>query len=324
MPRTRFTELVGCDVPVQLAPMGAICTPELVAAVTSAGAMGMASLPGAPAPAVVAWLEAIAAVTSGPFGFNVLIPFLDREVVDAAASRCRLVDFYHGAIDASLVAQVHEAGALAGWQVGSLDDARAAVDAGCDVVVVRGVEGGGRMHGSRHLWPLLGEVLDAVDVPVIAAGGIATGRGVAAALAAGAGAVRVGTRFVATVESGAHDRYKEAIVDANGADSVLTDVFDVLWPDAVKSSRVLRRSIDAARDAPEVVATMQIGGQDVELPRYAVAPPTAMARGHVEALPMYAGESCGAVTSIEPAADVVRALADGADALLRMATTPTS
>src|SRR5690242_19989855 len=121
---TRFTELVGCDVPLQLAPMGQVCTPELIGAVTAAGAMGMTGIPLAPPPVVASALDALLAPAKGPVGFNVLMPFLDRDVVDIAAHRCRVVDFYHGAVDATLVAQVHDVGALAGWQVCSLEEAK--------------------------------------------------------------------------------------------------------------------------------------------------------------------------------------------------------
>ena len=114
MIRTSFTDLVGCRVPLQLAPMGAVCSPELVRAVVDAGGMGMTGMPGAPAAIVADVLDEIREDLSGPLGFNVLIPFLDLDVVDAAASRCRYVDFYHGAVDASLVARVHDGGALAG------------------------------------------------------------------------------------------------------------------------------------------------------------------------------------------------------------------
>jgi NAD(P)H-dependent flavin oxidoreductase YrpB (nitropropane dioxygenase family) len=317
--KTRFTELVGCAVPLQLAPMGQVVTPELIGAVTGAGAMGMTGIPLAPPPVVANALDALLAPAHGPVGFNVLMPFLDLDVVAVAAQRCQLVDFYHGEFDPTAVRHVHDAGALAGWQVGDAEEARAAEAGGCDVLVVRGTEGGGRMYGQRSLWPLLDDVLDAVDIPVVAAGGIATARGFAAALAAGADAVRVGTRFVATRESGAHDVWKQAIVDAEATDSVLTDEFAVLWPSPVKSARVLRQSIDAARNAPDVVATLRIGDQDVEMPRFAVAPPTTNATGNVEAMPMYAGESAGAVHAIEGAADVVRELVDGARQHLRHA-----
>ena len=168
MLQTAFTELIGCEVPIQLAPMGTICTPELMAAVNDAGGMAMTGMPMAPAAVVADALDGLGERVEGGFGFNVLIPFLDIEVVDVAAARCRLVDFYHGAVDGSLVDRVHAAGALAGWQVGSVDDARAAAGAGCDLLVVRGTEGGGRMHGAQSLWPLLTAVLDAVDVPVVA------------------------------------------------------------------------------------------------------------------------------------------------------------
>jgi nitronate monooxygenase len=317
--RGRFTKLIGCELPLQLAPMGGICTPPLVAAVTSAGAMGMTALPMAPAAAVRDTLAVFDDEAKGPFGFNVLVPFLDRDVVDVAAQACTLVDFYHGAVDASLVAQVHDGGALAGWQVGSTDEARAAAGAGCDLVVVRGREGGGRYHGGGSLWPLLDAVLDAVDVPVVAAGGITTARGIAAALAAGADAVRMGTRFVATEESGAHPAYKAALVAAHAGDSVLTDEFAVMWPDAVTTSRVLRQSLDAARHASDVVAMIDLGGRDVELPRFAVAPPTTAAHGDIAAMPHYAGEGVGAITSIEPAADLVRDLMVDAVRLVRRA-----
>jgi nitronate monooxygenase len=319
--RTAFTDLVGCEVPIQLAPMGAICTPELVTAVVGAGAMGMTSMPGAPAPAVAAMLDALGAQVAGPFGFNVLIPFLDADVVDVAAARCRYVDFYHGHVDASLVARVHDGGALAGWQVGSVDQARAAVDAGCDLIVERGTEGGGRMHGDRSLWPLLSEVLDAVDVPVVASGGIANGRGLAAAIAAGAAACRMGTRFVVTTESGAHPTYKDAIVRADGDGTVLTDAFRTGWPDAVADSRVLRSAFERNASLPDgaTVATVRIGPTTLDVPRFGFVPPAADAEGDIEAMPMYAGESAGLVDAIEPAAEIVTRTVSQADDLLRTA-----
>jgi nitronate monooxygenase len=323
---TRFTELVGCQAPIQMAPMGSISSVELVVAVTSAGGMGMVAPHLAP-PAVVAnVLDRVIAEAAGPVGINFLVPFVDREAVEVAASRARVVDFYHGAVDGSLVELVHRGGALAGWQVGSVEQARAAVDAGCEVVVVRGLEGAGRMHGERSLWPLLAEVLDATDgrgVAVLAAGGIATGRLLAAALAAGADGVRLGTRFLATDESGAHPRYKEAVVDAEATESVLTDAFDGMWPVPEKSSRVLRRSLDAATAFQgDVVAELDVGGETMALPPFHIAPPGVEARGHVEAMPHYAGESCGAITELEPAAALVRRLVAEAEARLGRVAVP--
>jgi NAD(P)H-dependent flavin oxidoreductase YrpB (nitropropane dioxygenase family) len=319
---TRFTQLVGCVAPVQMSPMGAIATPELVGAVTAAGGMGMTSAPGAPAAVVEQQLAAVASQARGPFGFNVVIPFLDEDVVRVASRGCTLVDFYCGNVDPGLVRIVHDGGALAGWQAGSVDEARAAAAAGCDLLVVRGIEGGGRMYGSRGLWPLLAEVLDAVDIPVLASGGVATGRLLAAALAAGADGVRMGTRLIATPESGAHDRYKEALVAASATDSVLTDAFAQMWPDTVRSSRVLQRAMDESERAGNApVAHGVLGDTTVEIPPFAVVPPSTDFDGNIEAMAMYAGESAGAVDAVQPAERVVREVVADAEARLRATTT---
>jgi putative N-acetylmannosamine-6-phosphate epimerase len=202
MLETAFTRLVGCAAPIQVAPMGAISTPSLIAAASRAGALGMVGTAGMRAEQVTPMLDAVLGSARGPVGANMLMPFADKAVIEITAPRVRVFDFYHGAPDPSLVAIVHRAGALASWQVGSVEEAKAAVDAGCDLLAVRGVEGGGRMHGNQPLWPLLNAVLDAVTVPVLAAGGLATARDLAAVLAAGADGARMGTRFVATEESG--------------------------------------------------------------------------------------------------------------------------
>jgi nitronate monooxygenase len=320
MLKTRFTELLGCEAPVQLAPMGSICSTELVVAVTAAGGMGMVAPHLAPPAMVGDILTDVIAKATGPVGVNFLVPFVDPAAVEVAASRAPLVDFYFGSVDRSLVDLAHQGGALVAWQVGSVDDARAAVDASCDVLVVRGLEGGGRMHGERSLWPLLAEVLDAVDgggAAVLAAGGIATGRLLAAALAAGADGVRLGTRFLATDEANIHPDYKDALVDAEATESVLTDAFHVMWPAPKRTSRVLRRSLDAANAfRGETVAEVVLGGERRTLPPFHLAPPTAEAVGHIEAMPHYAGESCGAITDIAPAATLVRRLVEDAEARL--------
>lgn len=151
----------------------------------------------------------------GPFGVNFLLydPSQDdRAAIELAASRARVVEFFWADPDPALVDLVHAGGALAGWQVGSVEEARRAVDAGCDLVVAQGVEAGGHVRGTMALLPLLAGVLDAVMVPVLAAGGIASARSMAAVLAAGAAGVRVGTRFLATAESGAHPEYVAALL----------------------------------------------------------------------------------------------------------------
>ena len=318
MLETAFTRLVGCAAPIQVAPMGAISTPSLIAAASRAGALGMVGTAGMRAEQITPMLDAVLAVARGPVGANMLMPFADEAVIEITAPRVRVFDFYHGAPDPSLVAIVHRAGALASWQVGSVEEAKAAVDAGCDLLAVRGVEGGGRMHGNQPLWPLLNAVLDAVTVPVLAAGGLATARDLAAVLAAGADGARMGTRFVATDESGAHPLYKQAIVAATAADTELVTDFSVFWPNGPEPHRVLRTAVERARSLPgDVVGEGTAFGQRRPIPKFAAAPPTVDSTGTIEAFALYAGVSAGTIDRIEPAADLIDRLVADAERLLQ-------
>ena len=147
--------------------MGGVTTPELVAAVAGAGAVGMVPAQMLPADALAGLLDDLAGRTGGVVGVTFLLPFgADPAGVEVAATRARLVDFFYGDPDPALVARVHACGALSSWQAGSAAEARAAADAGCDLVAVQGMEGGGRIRGRVALLPLLAEVLDAVEVPV--------------------------------------------------------------------------------------------------------------------------------------------------------------
>jgi NAD(P)H-dependent flavin oxidoreductase YrpB (nitropropane dioxygenase family) len=313
---TSFTRLVGVSAPIQLAGMGGLATPELAAAVADAGGLGMLGAAGVPAPALEALLAELAQRTRGAFGVNFLMPFLDPECVAVAARRARVVEFFYGAPDRELVARARAHGALAAWQVGSLEEALAAERAGCDFVVAQGTEAGGHVRGATSLLPLLSEVLPAVRVPVVAAGGIASARSLAAVLAAGCGGARIGTRFVASRESCAHPAYVKALLGASAADTCLTEAFSVPWPDA--PHRVLRSAIAAAGAlSAEVVGEEEVAGQRVPVERFSVSPPTTATTGQIEAMALYAGESVGDVRSVEPAAAIVEELVRGAERLLR-------
>ena len=318
MLRTRFTELVECSVPLQQAGMGWIAGPGLAAAVANAGGLGMVAMPMLPALALEDMLHSLKAQTTGAFGVSFLVPFLDRDAVAVAARLARVVEFFYGDPDAALVELVHTQGALACWQVGSVEEACAAAQAGCDLLVVQGTEAGGHVRGQRPLFPLLQEVLEAVTLPVVAAGGIATARAMAAALAAGSSAVRVGTRFVATPEADAHPAYVAALLAARGEDTVLTEAYSVLWPDA--PHRVLRSAIEKAQSLDEeVVGGAQLGDQSIPIPRLAPMAPTRTTTGAIDAMALYAGQAVGAVQAAQPAAEIVRELAAGAERLLRKA-----
>ncbi|HVH04674.1 MAG TPA: nitronate monooxygenase [Myxococcota bacterium] len=311
-----FTRLVGASAPVQLAGMPGIATPELVAAVADAGGLGMLGATLVPPPALEAVLAGIAARTRGAVGVNFLMPFLDPAAVDVAAHRARVVEFFYGDPDPALVARAHAGGALVSWQVGSLAEAEAAERAGCDLMVVQGTEAGGHVRGTTSLLPLLSAVLDAVRVPVVAAGGIATARSLAAVLACGAGAARLGTRFVAAAESGAHPAYVKALLAASAEDTCLTEAFSVMWPDA--PHRVLRSAIAAAEALPDgVVGEEPSDDGTFEIRRFSVVPPTRATTGRIEAMALYAGESVANVGDVQPAGAIVAELVAGAERLLR-------
>ena len=303
---SRFTELVGCALPLQLAGMGGF-NPELAAAVSIAGGFGMIGVGGSPGPVVERLVDATVALTSKPFGVNFLMPFLDRDGVVAAASRVRLVEFFYGDPDQSLVDLVHEGGALAGWQVGSADEARAAEDAGCDLVVAQGTEAGGHVRGTEPLDHTLRSVLSAVSVPVVAAGGIGTAPRVRAVVDAGASSVRIGTRFLASTESIAHPEYIAALIAATSRDTELTEAFGVQWPNA--PHRVLRSSLRAAQAVDrDVVGVTKQGPTDVPVERFSGMWPSRDARGNVAAMCMYAGTSVDGVHEVKPAAEIVEEL----------------
>jgi len=214
---------------------------------------------------------------------------------------------------------VHEAGALAMLTVGSAEHARTAVDQGVDILVAQGFEAGGHVIGSVATLPLVPLVVDAADgTPVVAAGGIADGRGLAAVLALGAAGAWIGTRFLASEEALAHAEYKERVVRAKETDTVYTTLFNMGWEDA--PHRVLRNSTVAAwedagspaTDRPgegEAVARLPDGTEAV---RYSDYEPVADMEGDVEALAHYAGQSVGLVSNVQPAGVIVREIAEEA------------
>lgn len=295
---TRFTELVGCRYPLQQAGMGGMTTADLAIAVAGAGGLGM--LTGTVGgDALSAQLDAVP--EDARVGVNFLVPFIDEAAIEVAAARSALVEFFWGAPNARTIEIVHAGGARGGWQVGSVDEALQARDAGCDVIVAQGTEAGGHVRGSIGLLPLLDELRQAIDLPIVAAGGIGTGRAMAAALVGGAEAVRVGTRFIAATESNAHPVYVEALIRSGAEDTTITTAFGEGWPDA--PHRVLKSAV-AAGEA--------LGNAQHWTPDW----PSSDMVGHIEARALYAGQSVGAVRSRLRASTIVAELVTEAEQVL--------
>src|SRR6266550_3759341 len=270
--KTKFTELVGCTVPIQQAGMGDLAPPRLAAAVADAGALGMVGLTSAPLSYVVKSLDETRHLTSGVFGANFIYGGLVDEstgkvdpefagVVEAAASRARVVEFFTA--------------------LPTRPSSRRSM----------------RAAPSRR-----GR----------------SGRAMAASLAAGAAAVRVGTRFVAATEAEAHPAYLEKLIAAEAKDTVLTETFSYGWN---APSRVLRSSIEAAERFQGDI----VGGRvrpwapnvQVPVPRFAALPLLTTTTGHIDAMSQFAGESVSGVKGVKPAREIVRELAGEAEKLLQ-------
>lgn len=325
---TAFCRLVGVPLPIVQAPIGGMATPELAAAVCEAGALGMLSLTWSEPDEIDAALARMRALTDRPFGVNLILawPQEDRlqRCLDGGA---RIVSFFFGD-PAPLVRIAHEAGALVFHTVGDAAEARRVVDTGVDVVVAQGWEAGGHVVGHVATMALVPRVVDAVSpTPVVAAGGIGDGRGLAAVLTLGASAGWLGTRFVMASEAPALPAYREHLAAAAETSTVYSSLFDLDWPDA--PHRTLRNStIDAweaaGRPLPgsrpgegDVVATADADGR--EILRYESTSPRLGVTGELEALPQWAGQSVGLIDDVRPAGQIVRTLAEEAAAALTAA-----
>src|ERR1700685_3702214 len=285
--RTPVCELLGIDQPIVQAPMSAV--PELAAAVSNAGALGMVTLTwSTPAGDPV---RETAALTDRPFGGNLILGSDQHHRLDEALDAgLRIVSLFWGD-PTGYVEQIHDANAVVLHTVGSAEEARRAVACGVDVVAGQGWEAGGHVGGQVAPLPLVPAVVDAVaPVPVIAAGGIGDARGVAAVLALGAQAAWLGTRFLLAQEMPIHEEYQRRVINAAETDAQwYADLYDVGWPDA--PHRALSNSTSAmweaagrpplgSRPKEGVIATFPSGE---EILRYEPAAPMVGTTGEIEA-----------------------------------------
>jgi NAD(P)H-dependent flavin oxidoreductase YrpB (nitropropane dioxygenase family) len=295
--------------------MGGVATPELAGAVAAAGGLGMlCEYDATPAAQRMTAVRSLAEGGSVGMGFFGQWIAADLPVFEEAAARLDVVEIFWSEPNSGLVTRAKAAGgALVTWQVGTADSAAAAADAGCDFVVVQGVEAGGHVRATTPRDRLLDETLARVDVPVVVAGAVTTATQVAELIGRGAAAVRVGTRFVTTAESGAHPAYIDALIGAQSADeTVLTTAFGEGWPDA--PHRVLRSAVAAAEvlQGP-VVGHEVVDGQRRPITRFSASPPTRATEGDIAAMALYAGAGVGEVRVVQPAADVVADLVSALD-----------
>ncbi len=312
--RTWLTERFGLTVPVVAAPMAGVSTGRLAAAVSAAGGLGM--IGAGPTSGSDRLREQCAvAREAGQFGVGLMAWALAQDdalvdVVDVVVAEApALVSVSYGPYD-RWIAPLRAAGIVVATQVGTLEEARAAEQAGVDLLVARGGEGGGHGRAEVATLPLLQSVLDAVQVPVLAAGGIGTARGLAAVLAAGSAGAWVGTAFLACTEAATSAGARERLLTAKDTDTAYGRVFDVgqrmAWPPEY-GGRALRNAYFDRWVGHE----NELAGDDAASAQLVAA----RQRGDFDVACVYAGEGVGLLRDERAAADVVAEFA-GAGALL--------
>lgn len=309
--KTKLTELLGIEHPILLAPMGNVSGGALAASVTRAGGFGLIGAGyGDPV-----WIEReFAAAGNTPVGIGFITWSLAKQpkLLDMAlAHKPRTVMLSFGDVE-PFAHKVKDSGALLICQIQNLKDAKTVARLGADLVVAQGTEAGG--HGAgRATFTLVPAVVDAVSpVPVVAAGGVADGRGLAASLMLGAAGVLVGTRFSASQESLTHPNLKKQIVESEGDSTTRTKVFDTvrgyIWPEPY-DGRAIRNAFLERWHGNN--AGLQ-AAMSTEEPRYKEA----AAQGDTNTMVMFAGENIDLIHDLPPAGDIVTRIAKDAETLL--------
>jgi nitronate monooxygenase len=300
-----------------------IAGPDLAAAVSGAGGLGLMQAQFSPPADLREQIQRVRKATDKPFGVNFILALPHEEnLAVCLEEHVPVISFFWG--DATrYVERLHAAGSKVFLQVGSVEAAQRAAAAGVDVIIAQGSEAGGHVEGEVATMVLAPRIVDAVaPLPVAVAGGIADARGVVAALALGAEAVVLGTRFLATYESNAHPWYKQQLVKAGEKDTVRTILFGHGWPNAPHRTRFVEqwlgnesRAQESRPDEP-VIGKTWISGREIPIQRFMGIPPNARVTGDIDSMALFAGQAVGLVKEIKPAATVLRELADGASHLI--------
>jgi enoyl-[acyl-carrier protein] reductase II len=306
--------------------MGFVAHERLASAVANAGGLGMLGASPDPPESLRVMVDRLRALTSGPFGVDLICADLPQGPASTHAhiETCvelgvKLVAFHHDLPPRRWVEQLHASGARVWKQVSSAAMARAAIDLGIDGLVAQGIEAGGHCESDVPMLELVGRLRrEHPEVLVLAAGGIVRGEHVAAALRAGADGVWVGTRLIASDEAHAHAEYKRRLVDAQG-ETLVTTAYGPEWPDRryrVLPTRTVRewtgreQHIRDARPGPAVIGTTRLfphsANLEYQMPKFSAVVPTPATSGEWEEMAFPAGAGVGAIVCVKPAGVIVQ------------------
>jgi NAD(P)H-dependent flavin oxidoreductase YrpB (nitropropane dioxygenase family) len=322
---TDFTRLAGIELPIVQAPIGSASTPELVAAVSNAGGLGVLSLTWRSPNEARELIHQTKELTDRPFGINLVLLWDTAERLSIALDEGVPIISLSWGDPAPWVEQIHAAGALLIHMVGTTAAAVAAKHAGADAIVAQGYEASGHVEGQTSIMALLPELTDAVaPTPVLAAGGVGDGRGLAATLCLGGSGVWMGTRFLLSDEADAHADYQRWLLAAGASDTVYTTLFRGGWPQNTPLRTLPNKSLQLWEEAGRPEPGRGPGESDVightskgiPIMRYHDDFPAARTTGDLESMVLYAGQSVGVMREVLPAAEIVRSVADQAESVL--------
>ena len=306
---------LGIRHPIVQAPMGGATSPDLTAAISNEGGFGMVAGISMNALRLREVIREVKERTARPFGVNVVFKDEVEPLVHIALEeQVKALSFFWG-YPKDFVRRVQDQGCRVMHTVSSVEEAKRSVELGVDILVAQGVEAGGHVPGSVSTMVLVPAIVDAVSpVPVIAAGGIAGGRSIAAALALGASGCWIGTRFLGAAEASIHTVYREHLYAASETSTVYSQVFNKGWECPHRT--LLNSTLEAweAAGRPEPGERPGEADQIVKRPdgslieRYTSATPHRDFTGEIEALPMWAGQGVHAVQRTQPAAEIFRQL----------------
>lgn len=309
MIHTPLCDLLRIDHPILQGGMAWVSTPDLVVAVSEAGGLGIIGAGNAPPDLVEQYVKQVKAHTTRPYGLNVPMfsQYLDQVIAICIREKVPVVTTGAGNPSA-YIAPLKEAGTRVIPVVASVALAKRLERAGADALVAEGSESGGHI-GDVNTFPLIPQVVDAVKIPVIAAGGIADGRGLAAALALGAAGIQMGTRFICTTECTVHPNYKDMIVKA-GDRSTITTGHSLGHPVRALRNPMTRKFEEMEKLSLTQEQLIEFGAGKLK---------TAAIDGDVTEGSFMAGQSCGLVNDIVSCAEVIqRTVAEAEEVLLRL------
>lgn len=326
MLHTTLCDLFGIEYPIIQAGMGVFTSAELVAAVSNAGGLGSLGTglrPAAtlrsdillrPVTSLKDELPKVRQLTSRPFAVNITLAQPSEELFSQVLQTKPPVISFALGDPGEMVTRSHAAGSLVMHQVTTVDQAVQAAERGVDVIIAQGGEAGG-FSGSVSTMALVPQVVDAVrPVPVVAAGGIADGRGLAASLLLGAQGVNVGTRFLASVEAPISNTWKRAIVEAKAEDAIKVEVWNDIFSRWEKAYDTVPRAIRTAF-IEKWQRTSEIAKEEADRLRAEVL--SAIQQGKMEEYIPWAGQSVGLVREVLPAADIIKRMIVDAENTLR-------